>query len=59
MSFERHFADGSGVEHAVRLADDQIMFEDSMICVAFPTSTVDWLLQVLMRIKQELEQEVG
>ncbi len=56
MSFERRYADDSGVEFAVRLGHDSsgrnIGFEH-IHAVEFPVDELDWLIACLLKIKQE------
>jgi hypothetical protein len=53
LAFERRYADGSGVEYAVRLKGDKIELE-SVDDVSFPVAELDWLIACLQRIKDEV-----
>lgn len=53
IAFERRYADDSGIEYAVRLKPGEIQFE-AVDTVSFPIKEIDWLLNTLQRIKQEL-----
>jgi hypothetical protein len=53
LAFERNYPDGSGLKQAVRLNGDTIEIETFNICT-FPIEDIDWLIDALQRIKQEI-----
>lgn len=56
MSFETLYGDGSGVEFAVRLDNDDIQIEATASCVELPVMKLDWLISALQRIQDEVRE---
>ena len=56
MSFETLYGDGSGVEFAVRLDNDDIQIEATSSTVELPVMKLEWLIQALQRILIELRE---
>jgi hypothetical protein len=53
LAFERNYPDGSGLKQAVRLDGDTIVIE-TFHAIEFPLDDIDWLIDALRRIKQEI-----
>lgn len=57
MSFETLYGDGSGVEFAVRLDNDDIQIQATESQVELPVMKLEWLIAALVRIRDELRKD--
>lgn len=56
ITFEKLFSDASGIEYAVRYWErrDEMQFEAVGQSVTFPIEQLEWLIDCLRRIREEL-----